>query len=133
MTRDELIAFYGTQEQGYPKNIYEFGNSPHQIMQKEEFNPPKKSFKPFFRNKELMKSYDESDFLVVSKEFLESAIEAYKRIVAGHYNNMLAPFFGVKNSIKDNDAPCEFLDAIKIEGSTIYKKLSMRDMVVPIG
>lgn len=88
----------------YGKELYEFGKY-------SDFNPPKKSFKPFFKNQELKNRYEEYDFHIVTKEFLECLIETYKTRVANYYNKIAKPF------IRNQEKESEFFNSVK----TIYK------------
>lgn len=107
MTKEQLIEFYnievsgeGSFDAGYwHKSVYEYGTELYEFGKWTGFTPPKKSLKPFFKNKELMKKYDEYDFFIVTKEFLGYIIETYKQKIADYYNDMMKPFFGVSDEI----------------------------------
>lgn len=121
MTKEELIEHYQLEveeECGYyiGMGVYNFGEKLFNFGKYNDFNPPKKSLKTFFKNKELNKYFtDEHDFNVVTKEFLEHIIENYTEKVKGFYNNMMNPFFGIKERIIDRDKPSEFLNSVDIE------------------
>jgi len=119
MNEEQLIQFYNIErnEKGYwYKGVYEYGKKLHEFGKYTDFNPPKKSLKKFFKNKELMeKKYIENDFYVVTKEFLQYIIETYTKYVENYYNDMLSPFLGIKNTIFENEAPSEFYNTIKVE------------------
>lgn len=112
LTKIELFDFYRESKKltgeddyigpyDYGKELYEFGKYT-------DFEPPKKSMKKFFKNKELMEKYDEHDFYVVTKEFLAYIIETYTRKIQKHYSKMLNPFS------KDGKAS-EFLNTVKTD------------------
>jgi hypothetical protein len=110
MTEQQLIEFYNIEKEegGYwYKGVYEYGLNLYEFGKYTDFKPPKKSLKPFFKNKELMEIYNEHDFYIVTKDFLEYVIENYKKRITDYYNDMMFPFFGEK------DNPTNFLNSIK--------------------
>ncbi len=120
MSREQLIEHYKLEvdeDEGYLGiGVYEFGQSLYEFGKYTDFSPPKKSLKTFFKNKELNKYFTaEHDFNVVTKEFLEYIIESYKKRISDYYNEMMNPFFGVKNDTLKRDKPCEFLNSIKTD------------------
>lgn len=120
MSREQLIVHYQLEveedENYIGMGVYNFGKALFNFGKGNDFNPPKKSLKTFFKNKELNKYFtNEHDFNVVTKEFLEHIIENYTEKVKGFYNDMMNPFFGIKDGILDRDKPCEFLNTIKTD------------------
>lgn len=121
MSREQLIEHYQLEvkeDGGYyiGMGVYDFGEALFNFGKYNDFNPPKKSLKTFFKNKELNKYFtDGHDFNVVTKEFLEYIIQHYTDLVKNYYNKMINPFFGVKEGILDRDKPSEFLNSIKTE------------------
>ena len=117
MTTDQLQAFYNIEieegEKYWYKGVYEYGESLYEFGKYTEFDPPKKSLKPFFKNKELMARYDEYDFFVVTPEFLEYIIESYKKRISDYYNDMMMPFFGKSEDWTEREKPTTFLNSIK--------------------
>jgi hypothetical protein len=90
LNQKQLSQFYNVEEddcyRGFVKELYEYGKYV-------EFQPPKKSFKPFFKNKELQKQYNEDQELyAVTDEFFAYTIDSYKEIIQTYYIKMLAPF-----------------------------------------
>lgn len=120
MTEEQLKKFYSIEnEEGedyWYKGVYEYGKELYNFGKYADFNPPKKSMKPFFKNKELMKRYVEYDFHIVTKEFLEYLIETYRERVANYYNEMIMPFFVEgKNKPLTLISPTTFLNSIKTD------------------
>lgn len=120
MSREQLIEHYKLEveedENYLGMGVYDFGESLYEFGKYTDFEPPKKSLKTFFKNKELNKYFtEEHDFNIVTKEFLEYIIESYKKRISDYYNDMMNPFFGVKNGILERDKPCEFLNSIKTD------------------
>ncbi len=119
MTEEQLKEFYDIEnEEGenyWYKGVYEYGKEFYCFGKDVDFNPPKKSMKPFFKNKELMRRYEEGDFHIVTKEFLEYVIETYRKRVADYYNDMMMPFFGKIEDFGEN--PTSFLNSIKTDYS----------------
>jgi hypothetical protein len=116
LTEDDLIAFYGIEKEddgNWYKGVYEFGSDLHEFGKYTDFEPPKKSIKPFFKNKDLMSRYKEYDFYIATPEFLAYIIESYKQRTAQYYNKMLIPFFGAKGSFSEREKPSLFLNSIK--------------------
>jgi hypothetical protein len=68
------------------ESLYNFGKYT-------DFEPPKKSHKPFFKKCVMKEYYEEYDFEIVTKEYLEYLIEYYSNKVRKIYSNMLEPFF----------------------------------------
>jgi hypothetical protein len=126
MNQEELIQHYkidvaaddDIDDEGYwYKGVYQYGKDLYEFGKYTDFNPPKKSLKPFFKNKELMERYAENDFYVVTPEFLEYIIEMYTNRVKNYYNEMMIPFLGTRDELFDREKPSEFLNSIKIEYS----------------
>ena len=118
MSREQLIEHYKLEveedENYLGMGVYDFGESLYEFGKYTDFEPPKKSLKTFFKNKKLNKYFtEEHDFNIVTKEFLEYIIESYKKRISDYYNDMMNPFFGVKNGLLQTDKPCEFLNSIK--------------------
>jgi hypothetical protein len=112
MTGEHLRKFYKIkldEDKYWYKGVYEFGKSLYEFGKYTDFKPPAKSMSPFFKNKALMKRYDEHDFFVVTREFLAYLINLYKEKVKAYYNEIVMPFLG------DKDKPSEFLNSIKTE------------------
>jgi len=116
MSKEQLIDHYKLEvEENYIGiGVYDFGKHLYEFGKYTDFNPPKKSIKTFFKNKELNKYFtDEHDFNIVTKEFLEYIIETYKTKIKDYYNNMITPFFGGKDDIFEHENPTNFLNSIK--------------------
>ena len=102
MSREQLIEHYKLEveedENYLGMAVYDFGESLYEFGKYTDFEPPKKSLKTFFKNKELNKYFtEEHDFNIVTKDFLEYIIESYKKRISDYYNDMMNPFFGVEN------------------------------------
>lgn len=108
-----MYAFYNLksdfEDEDPYKGVYEFGEELYGFGKYTDFDPPKKSMKPFFKKKCLKEEYSEYDFFVVEKEFLAYLIETYTNKVKTYYKDMLSPFFD-----KDEKSN-EFLNSIKTE------------------
>jgi hypothetical protein len=119
MNEEQLKEFYKIENQEgedyWYKGVYQYGKELYEFGKYTDFNPPKKSFKPFFKNKELMEKYEEYDFNIVTKEFLQYIIENYKEKISSYYNDMVNPFFGEKEESYSKDKPTNFLNSIKTE------------------
>lgn len=125
MTEQQLIEFYNIEienddpmdeECGYwHKGSWEYGTELHEFGKYTDFEPPKKSIKPFFKNKDLLERYEEGDLYIVTPEFLECIIESYKKRIADYYNDMMMPFFGKKDSFRDREQATDFLNSIETE------------------
>lgn len=120
MNKQQLIEYYKletTEGDSYiGMSVYEFGKRLYEFGSDTDFKPPKKSVSTFFKNKELNRYFtEEHDFNIVTKEFLEYIIESYKKRISDYYNDMMNPFFGVKNGILESDNPCDFFNSIKID------------------
>ena len=88
MSREQLIEHYKLEveedENYLGMGVYDFGESLYEFGKYTDFEPPKKSLKNFFKNKELNKYFtEEHDFNIVTKEFLEYIIESYKKRIGG--------------------------------------------------
>jgi hypothetical protein len=126
MTKDELVEFYKVKrddfdiEEGYlGLSVYNFGKELYEFGKYTDFDPPKKSMKNFFKNKETNLYFtEEHDFCVVTPEFLEYIIGSYKEKISTYYNEMVNPFLGIKDGILDRDKPSEFLNSIKTDYSS---------------
>ncbi len=114
LTSVELFNFYkdskdlGDYENDFYIGPYEFGQKLYEFGKYTDFDPPKKSMKPFFKKKELKDRYDDRDFYVVTKEFLEYIIESYRKRIKDYYNDMFMPLLGADG----NNVP-EFLKTVK--------------------
>lgn len=118
MSKEQLIDYYKLDvEEGYIGiGVYDFGKTLYEFGKYTNFEPPKKSLKTFFKNKELNKYFtNEHDFNIVTKEFLEYIIESYKKMILEYYNNMMSPFFGIKNEVLEREKPHDFINSIKID------------------
>ncbi len=115
LTEPQLIEHYkiskGNELDGddyWYKGVYEYGKSLYEFGKYTDFNPPKKSLKPFFSNKELMKRYDEYDFYVVTKEFLAYVISTYQEKIKSFYTEMYEPFLKESEFIKSGKQDYSF-------------------------
>ena len=112
LNKEQLIEHYKLEVEEYDEDdyyigigVYNFGKELYEFGKYTEFNPPKKSLKTFFKNKELNKYFtEEHDFNIVTEEFLEYIIESYRNRIKDYYNNMVNPFF---------TKPCDFLNSVK--------------------
>jgi hypothetical protein len=98
MSEEELRLFYNIEKEeddSWYMGVYEFGEKLYEFGKDTDFKPPKKSFKPFFNNKELLKRYSEYEFYVIKKEFLEYIINSYEERIKKYYNEMVNPLFGL--------------------------------------
>lgn len=118
MTKEQLIEHYKLEveldENYIGMSVFDFGEKLYEFGKYTDFNPPKKSMQTFFKKKDLNNYFTEEeddDFNIVTKEFLEYIIETYKKRISNYYDDMVNPFFGVKNGFSDS----EFLDSIKID------------------
>lgn len=115
LTVDGLKKFYNIEledDGSWYKGVSDYGDELYEFGKYVDFNPPKKSMKPFFKDKELKRIYnDEHEFYIVTKEFLAYIIDIYKERIKKYYNDMIIPFLGNK------DRPSEFLNTIKTEYS----------------
>jgi hypothetical protein len=89
MTREQLIEHYKLKneaEENYiGMGVYDFGKGLYEFGKYTDFQPPKKSLKTFFKNKELNKYFtEEHDFNIVTKEFLAYIIESYKKRISDY-------------------------------------------------
>ena len=112
LTKQQMYDFYNLKsdsedEEPY-KGVWEFGKELFEFGKYTEFNPPKKSMKPFFKKKDLKERYCENEFYIVTKEFFEYIIEHYTNIVKKYYSKMVVPF------VKEHKQS-EFLNAVKTE------------------
>lgn len=135
MSREKLIEHYNLEfekDDNYlGMSVYDFGESLYEFGKYTEFEPPKKSLKTFFKNKELNKYFtEEHDFNIVTKEFLEYIIESYKKRISDYYNNMINPFFDKSdflNSIKTDynhtkyNTTFDFTKITQEEQNALYK------------
>lgn len=126
MTREQLIEHYKLevkQDENYlGMGVYDFGDHLYCFGDNTDFVPPKKSVKTFFKNKQLNEYFNNEDELaVVTKEFLASIIETYNKRIADYYNEMMNPFFGVKNGVLEKDNPSNFLNSIKTDYGSLEK------------
>lgn len=95
--------------------VYDFGKTLYEFGKYTDFEPPKKSLKTFFKNKELNKYFTkEHDFNIVTAEFLEYIIDGYARRIETYYNDMIMPFFN-KGENKYRDNPKDFLNSVETE------------------
>ncbi len=118
MSREQLIEHYKLEEdENYlGMDVYDFGETLYEFGKYTDFEPPKKSLKTFFKNKELNKYFtEENDFNIVTKDFLKYFIESYKKRISDYYNDMMNPFFGVKKGVLERYKPSEFLKSIKTD------------------
>lgn len=120
MSKEQLIEHYKLEYDEYEDylgiEVYEFGEQLYCFGKTRHFNPPKKYLKTFFKNKELNEYFiKEHDFNIVTKEFLEHIIESYRKEISDYYNDMVNPFFDVKNKILEREKPSEFLNSIEFD------------------
>lgn len=117
MTEAQLIEFYKIEmdpdDDPWHKSPYEYGPKLFEFGKYTNFQPPKKSIKPFFKNVELQSRYNESEFSVVTKEFLAYIIDTYKGTVTSYYNQMVLPFYQLSD--KPFPKKNEFLASVKKE------------------
>ena len=114
MTQKELFDYYKESkdldsEDDFHIGVYEYGQELYGFGKYTDFDPPKKSLKPFFKNKKVKSHYEEYDFHIVTKEFLAYLIQTYHEHIKVHYNDMVMPFLGEK------DEPSKFLNSIKTQ------------------
>lgn len=113
MTENELIQYYSlTIEEGedtWYKGVYTYGKEIYDFGSIERFEPPKNSFKPFFKKAELKHKYKEQEFYVITKDFLSCIINVYTNRIQKYYLDMVQPFFENENN--------DFLDSIKMNYS----------------
>jgi len=131
MNKQQLIKHYNINIEQYQEedyiglNVYSFGKALYEFGKYDNFNPPKKSLKTFFKNKELNKIFtNENDFNVVTPEFLEYVILTYKQRTADYYNSIVTPFLGTKNTIVEKENPCDFLNSIKVDYNSTEKNVT---------
>lgn len=122
MTREQLIEYYNKESEVvenqyyFGMDVYDFGKRLYEFGKYTDFEPPKKSLQPFFKNKELNNYFtQENDLNIVTKEFLAYIIESYSKKVSDYYNDMLAPFFGIKTKLFEGGKSSEFLNSIKTD------------------
>jgi hypothetical protein len=118
LTEEQLVQFYNIEvdARGYwDKSVYEFGKELYEFGKYTNFEPPKKSLKKFFKNKELMERYREHDFYIVTKEFLEYLIESYRQRMIDYYNDMFLPFIDPTSGILEDNRT--FLKSVQTDYS----------------
>lgn len=92
---------------------YDFGKELYEFGKYVDFNPPKKSMKSFFKNKELKEEYnDDGELYVVTKEFLAYIIQTYNNRIKKYYNEMIMPFMDAEGRFPEKES---FLDSVKKE------------------
>lgn len=137
LTQDELIKFYSLEvdDEGFwYKGVYEYGKPLYEFGKYVDFEPPKTSIKRFFKNKNLNDKYnDETEFFIVTKEFLEYVIDLYKKRIINYYDKMLHPFSGEKEDVSflktikkhynypDNSYTFDFNSITKEEQTALYE------------
>lgn len=118
MDENSLVEFYNIEKEGvngideegsWYKGVYEYGKSLYEFGKYTGFQPPKKSLKPFFKNKELMGKYDEYDFYIVTPDFLAYIIDNYKSKIQEYYTKMMNPWFDGYN------CKSELLNSVKVD------------------
>jgi len=99
LTIDEFIEEFNVECVG-DFDISDLCTRLHEFGKYTEFDPPKKSIKPFFKNKDMQKAYvgDDIELYVVTKDFLLYIIDHYTQKVKKYYNTIFQPF------IKDVDS-----------------------------
>lgn len=117
LNREQLIEHYNLvqeddedDEDGRYINmgVYDFGKCLFEFGKYNDFDPPKKSTKNFFKNKDLNKYFAEyNDFKIVTKEFLEYIIDYYRQKIVKYYSDMVNPFFEPEK--------CELLKTAKMD------------------
>lgn len=110
MTREQLVEYYKLEQNENDNyigmNVFDFGERLYEFGKYTDFEPPKKSLRTFFKNKELNKYFtNENDFAIVTAEFLEYIIETYKKRITDYYNDMMNPF----------STNSEFLNSVQTE------------------
>jgi hypothetical protein len=123
LTLPELDKFYNidndsSDEDDYNHlSVYEFGKELHELGKYCNFNPPKTSIKPFFKNKELQKYYEsDHEINVVTKEFLTYIIDSYREQIKTYYNEMIMPFLTeIRTDNGGRDKNASFLTSVKID------------------
>lgn len=118
MTKEQLVEHYNLKvdDDGYIGiNVTKFGKELYEFGSYTDFNPPKKSLKTFFKNKDLNSYFiEEHDFNIATKEFLAYIIEIYRKRISDYYNDMITPFFGAKNN-NSYSKTHDFLNSIHTE------------------
>jgi hypothetical protein len=123
LTEEQLVQFYNIEvdtDGDWHKGVYEFGKELHEFGKYTNFDPPKKSLKKFFKNKQLMERYYEHDFYIVTKEFLEYLIESYRQRVINFYNQMFLPFIEPTSGRLEDNRP--FLKSVQADYSFSKEK-----------
>ena len=109
---DELYQFY--EKNRYDEDsvsVYDLGKKLYEFGKYTDFEPPKKSVKNFFTNKETQK-YFESDceINIVTKEFFEYIIMGYAERVRNIYKEINEVFFNENGRPKS-----ELIKTMKVE------------------
>jgi len=116
LTIQEIFDYKNTDPKDDCIGVYDFVTELYEFGKCVDFNPPKKSIKTFFKNKEAEKNWNyEGELKVVTKEFLAYIIGSYKKRVEIYYNDMMMPFFGKRDNVFDKEDVSNFLNSIKTE------------------
>lgn len=110
-TPDELYQHYNKTGEDRYIGVYEYGTALYEFGKYTDFNPPKKSHKNFFTKKETQARYQEYEFQIITKEFLEYIIQSYNNMIQKYYNDMMMPLLGTEEC-----KPSEFMKSIKRSG-----------------
>ena len=134
LSKEELYTFKGEDlEDGYVSQcnlvteLYEFGKYC-------DFET-KGVTKPFFKNKELQKTFeDDTEFYVVDKMFLQKVIENYQEKIKTYYSKMVNPIWNNENGfiktkkteygIREDKYTFDFSNITVEEQTALYEMMS---------
>jgi hypothetical protein len=105
LTIEQLNNYYNivSDEDGLEhKSVYEIVEQLYNFGKYTDFQPPKTSYKSFFKKKCTKLAYKEYDFEVITKEYLAYLIDYYSNKVKGYYSEMLEPFLNEKDKVKSS-------------------------------
>lgn len=88
LTPKQILEKYNEPEDGYV-GIYEIVTNVYEFGKYVDFLKDKKTYKPFWKNKESKKRYEHYQPNVVTKEFLALIIKDYTELVKKYYLEML--------------------------------------------
>lgn len=141
---DELFTFYNKNrydEDGDDDDyisVYDFGQMVYEFGKYTDFEPPKKSIKNFFTNKETQKHFEgDNEINIVTKEFLEYIIMYYSEKVRTYYREMLKPFYNEKGredsdilkSVKRDYGANKTLYSADFDKATIEEQTALIEMI----
>jgi len=116
LNRTQLYEYYNKNIDDDYIGVYDLCTILYGFGKYANFNPPKNSSKPFFKQKEIHNYYNgDNELFIVNKYFLLYIIDTYKERIKKYYNDMVTPFFGTKDTIFDKTEPSLFLNSIKTE------------------